>query len=58
MKHLLTCALLLGFLGLFAEGDTLRATLVVKVISLAIFALSGKLLPRYLTNEEIEDEEV
>lgn len=58
MKHLLTCALILGFVGLFAEGDTLRATLVVKVISLAIFALSGKLLPRYLTNEEIEDEEV
>lgn len=58
MKHLLTCALLLGFIGLFAEGDTLRTTLVVKVISLTIFALSGKLLPRYLTNEELEDEEV
>lgn len=58
MKHLLTCALLLGFIGLFAEGDTLRTTLVVKVISLAIFALSGKLLPRYLTNEDLEDEEV
>ena len=58
MKHLLTCALLLGFVGLFAEGDTLLATFLVKVISLAIFALSGKLLPRYLTSEEIEDEEV
>lgn len=58
MKHLLTCALLLGFVGLFAEGDTFLSTCLVKVISLAIFALSGKLLPRYLTNEEIEDEEV
>lgn len=48
----------MGFVGLFAEGDTLLATFLVKVISLAIFALSGKLLPRYLTNEELEDEEV
>ena len=47
-----------GFVGLFAEGETLLATLFVKALSVAFLTISARLLPRYLTSEEIEDEEV
>ena len=58
MKHVLTIVFLTGFIGLFAEGDTILATLFVKALSIAFLTISVKLLPRYLTSEEIEDEEV
>ena len=61
MKHLLTIVFLTGFVGLFAEGDTILATLFVKALSVAFLTISARLLPRYLTSEEleeIEDEEV
>lgn len=56
MKYILTIAFLLGFLGLFAECESLVLSIVIKVVSLAVFALSGKLLEKYFVTKKYNNQ--
>ena len=56
MKALLTIVFFVAFVGLFAECDDFLILAIVKGVLILVMFACVKLLPRYMTEEELNEE--